>query len=428
MSGGPTRDVTPTPAWLQATLVLLALSFFINYVDRGNLSTAAPLLKEELGLSATELGSLLTAFFLGYMPMQIVAGWLADRFGAGRVLVGGFIVWSIATALTGLAYGFSAIVALRLLLGMGESVSFPAASSMIARCFPESKRGLANAAITAGMASGPAFGIFFGGLMIAAYGWRPFFVVFGFVSLLWLVPWLLIAQPRLSERGNITAAESPATQLILRERSLWGASLGHFCGNYVWYFVLTWIPYYLVHERHWSIVQMSKIGGAAYLLMAFAAMATGWYADRRIAAGSSPTIVRKTSIGIGAAITAVCMLGCGIADNEVSAALLLLACFGFGFVSPNIFAVGQSIAGPGAAGKWIGVQNCLANIAGIIAPFLTGVLVDRTGNFLVPFYIAAAISLLGGLFWIFGVGSIAPIDWSSRAQATRPRAVQVASV
>jgi ACS family D-galactonate transporter-like MFS transporter len=402
------------PRWLLATLVLLSLSVLINYIDRGNLATAAPLIKDELGLSATQLGFLLTAFFISYVPMQILVGWLADRFGAARILLAGFIVWSVAMSLTGLAHSFTMLIVLRVLLGLGESVSFPASSSIIARCFPESRRGIANSVICAGMACGPAFGIFFGGLLIAAYGWRAFFIGFGLVSLVWIVPWLVIAQFRLVEHRANDAGIPPATQTILRERSLWGASLGHFCVNYVWYFVLSWIPYYLMHERSWSMTQMATIGGSAYLLMALTCMITGWDTDRRIAAGSSPTKVRKSFLATGSGVAAVCIAGCAVASTETSVFLFMLACAAFGLVSPNIYAVAQTLAGPTAAGRWMGIQNCIGNIAGLIAPFLTGVLVDQTGNFMLAFMVAAAMCVLGGIAWIFGVGPVSQIDWARR--------------
>ncbi|MDE1958394.1 MAG: MFS transporter [Xanthomonadaceae bacterium] len=412
-------DASPRmPRWLLATLILLGLSVLINYIDRGNLATASPLIKDELGLSTTQLGFLLTAFFIVYAPMQIVVGWLVDRFGAARVLLTGFIVWSVAMSLTGLAHGFAMLIVLRVLLGLGESVFYPASSSIVARCFPESQRGIANAVIMTGMACGPAFGIFFGGLLIAAYGWRPFFIGFGLVSLAWVIPWLAIAQRRLVERCAEDSGIPPATLVILRERSLWGAGLGHFCANYVWYFVLSWMPYYLVRERGWSLTQMAMIGGSAYLLMALTTMATGWDTDRRIASGSSPTLVRKSFMGAGMSLSAVFIVGSAVVTSAGTSALLfLLTGAAFGLVSPNIYAVAQSLAGASAAGRWMGIQNGIGNIAGLVAPFLTGVLVDRTGNFMLAFLIAAAMSVLGGLAWVFVVGPVRPIDWARRDRA-----------
>lgn len=402
------------PRWLLATLLLLGLAVFINYIDRGNLATAAPLIKDELHLSTSQLGFLLTAFFITYMPMQILVGWLTDRFGAARVLLIGFIVWSLAMSMTGLAHAYEMLIALRLALGVGESVFFPTSSAIVARCFPESSRGVANAVVMACMSAGPAFGIFVGGLLIAGFGWRAFFIAFGLVSLVWVVPWLIIAQPRLVEQRVESSSGTPATLAILRERSLWGASLGHFCVNYVYYFVLSWIPYYLVHERGWSLTQMATIGGSAYLLMALVGLLTGWFTDDWIASGSSATKVRKTFLGAGCMLSAIFVIDCAMTGAGTSAALLLLTCASFGLVAPNVFAVAQTLAGANAAGRWVGIQNCIGNIAGLIAPFLTGVLVDRTGSFVLAFSIAAVVCALGAAAWVFGVGSVAQIDWARR--------------
>ncbi|MBS0381399.1 MAG: MFS transporter [Proteobacteria bacterium] len=411
-----TGSVVPDrlPRWLLATLVLLGLAVFINYVDRGNFATAAPLIKDELHLSAAQLGFLLTAFFITYMPMQIVVGWLTDRFGAARVLLAGFIVWSLAMSLSGFAHTLATLVWLRLALGVGESVFFPASSAIVARCFPESSRGVANACIMACVSAGPAFGIFIGGLLIAGFGWRAFFVAFGLVSLIWAVPWLIVAQPRLMEQRAETSVDAAATRAILRERSLWGASLGHFCANYVLYFMLSWMPYYLVHERGWSLTQMAKIGGGTYLLMALTSLLTGWITDHWIASGASTTMARKTFLGAGSALGAIFIASCAIVGANASVFLLVLTCASFGLVGPNIFAVAQTLAGANTVGRWVGIQNCLGNVAGLIAPFLTGVLVDRTGHFASAFWIAAAISALGGAAWVFGVGPVAQIDWARR--------------
>src|SRR6516225_8438768 len=177
------------PGSLTLVLVLLAISVFINYVDRGNLSIAAPLLKGELGLSASQLGVLLSAFFWTYAFLQLFSGWLVDRLNVNWVFAGGFFLWSAATAATGLIHTFSVLLFLRMLLGTGESVAYPSYSKIIALNFPEEHRGLANAVISAGLVLGPGFGMLLGGLLMARVGWRPSFLVLGLVSLIWLVPW-----------------------------------------------------------------------------------------------------------------------------------------------------------------------------------------------------------------------------------------------
>jgi len=398
-------------------VVLLGVLIFINYIDRGNLSTAAPLIKTELNISATQLGFLLTAFFITYMPVQPFVGWLVDRLGASRVLVAGFLLWSLATVLSGLAGGFAALFACRLLLGAGESVTFPAISHSLAENVGETQRGFANGIVMSGISFGPAFGIFFGGLVIAAYGWRSFFIWFGVLSLLWVVAWLAIAQKGSRPSASAPPVQSPPIELLLREPSLWGASAGAFCSNYLLYFLLTWIPYYLVHERHWTLPQMARIGGTTFLLMGITMVCSGWIADRFIRNGATPTVVRKTVFGIGAVVAAVSLLGEAHSSNLASVGWLFGVGVGSGFLHANNFVIGQTIAGPEAAGRWAGIQNTLSNISGVIAPSLTGILVDRTGSFVLPFTIAAVLSILSGSAWIFLVGTIEPIDWPDRLAA-----------
>jgi MFS family permease len=162
------------------------ISVFINYVDRGNLSIAAPLLKNELGISAPRLGILLSSFFWTSTACLFACGWFVDRFDVSRVLGLGFLLWSLATAATGLIRGFAMLLIMRLILGVGESVAFPCYSKILARHLPEHYRGFANGAIIAGMKLGPAAGTLGAGLLMTDYGWRPVFTGIGLVSLLWL--------------------------------------------------------------------------------------------------------------------------------------------------------------------------------------------------------------------------------------------------
>src|SRR6202140_5385256 len=186
-SGKPDSRLSPE---LSRLAILLALSIFINYIDRGNLSIAAPYIKDDLGLSYSQLGILFSSFFWTYAIFQIVSGWLVDRFPVNWVLALGILVWSAATVGTGLVRGFTLLLAMRLTLGIGESVAYPSYSKIISRNFAESQRGRANSFISAGQACGPAVGTLLGGLLIAHAGWRLFFVVFGVASSLWLIPWL----------------------------------------------------------------------------------------------------------------------------------------------------------------------------------------------------------------------------------------------
>lgn len=406
------------PPRLLAIVVLIGLSIFINYIDRGNLATAATLVKQELRLTPSQLGFLLTAFFITYMPMQPLVGWLVDRFTASRVLAIGFFVWSLATLLSAFAGGFAALFACRLLLGVGESVSFPSMSKILADNFDEKQRGFVNGIVHAGLAFGPAFGIYTGGTLMAQYGWRPFFIGCGAISMLWIAAWLIVSRGQLRSISASQTADSPPLDLVLREPALWGASLGHFCSNFVLYFNVTWIPYYLVHERGWTLPEMSRIGGAAFLLAGLAAIACGYISDRLVRNGASPTLVRKAAFAIGGPGAAIGMLGCGYSHEAMaSATWLVFGSFFLGLLGVNTFLVAQAKAGTAATGKWVGIQNMIGNAAGLIAPSLTGVLVDVTGNFTLPFTLAALAAVSAAAAWTGLTGKIAPIDWKARALA-----------
>lgn len=396
-------------------IVLMALSLFINYVDRGNLATAAPLMKDQLGLTAGQIGLLLSAFFWTYVPAQILAGWLTDRINAYRTLALGVALWSLATALTGFAGTFAELIALRLLLGLGESAAFPCSSKLLAQHLPPHRLGFANGLLAMGQSLGPAFGTFAGGLLMVELGWRPAFVIFGLVSMAWIVPWL-ISTRRLSGSDDTPKIDTaPPFAVILARRELWGAGLGHFASNYALYFVISWLPLYLVKARGLTVAQMAELGGLIYLVYAASAVITGWLSDRWMAAGASPNRVRKTVIVTSHVMSASAMAACAMGDATVSVASLFVAALAFGLNSSTIFAIAQTLSGPRAAGKWVGIQNCIGNTAGIVAPIITGAVIDQTGAFTWAFVVAGGASLLGIVGWGLIIPDIAPIDWAAAA-------------
>jgi ACS family D-galactonate transporter-like MFS transporter len=398
---------------LLLVLVLLAFSVFINYVDRGNLSIAAPMLKDELKLSSTQLGILFSSFFWTYAAFQIVSGWLVDRFEVNWAIAIGFFVWSMATTVTGMVHTFLGLLLARLILGMGESVAYPAYSKILVRDFPQENRGLANSAISAGNACGPALGAFLGGMLMARFGWRSFFVSLGLVSLVWLVPWFRW-MPRTQTGVVAETRNGPGFKEILRQRSAWGTCLGLFCLNYLLYFLITWLPFYLVRERGFSLTSMAKIVAAAYLLTAISALCCGWLSDRWIAAGSTATRVRKAFMVAGAGGGGILLGACVVAGPTLAVVLLMMAGVAFGLGTSNLWAITQTLAGPRAVGRWTGVQNVFGSLAGVLAPAITGFVVDRTGEFFWAFAILAGVALVGALSWIFIVGPVEPVGWVPR--------------
>jgi MFS family permease len=397
----------------KAVLVaLLAVAIFINYVDRGNIATAAPLLKGEFSLSNAEVGTLISAFFWVYSPAQLLAAWAVQRMNAYRALALGLLLWSLATMLSGFANGFAMLLGLRILLGLGESAGFPASSALLARHLPHHRLGFANALISAGLTLGPSVGTLLGGLLLAQAGWRPLFFVFGMVSLLWLPAWFLGTRAHAAEAALAEPAPGPLLAELLRRKELWGTAIGHFASNYAYYLVLSWLPIYLVKTHGFSLSEMARLGGIVYALAAATAILGGLLGDRLIAQGAGATLVRKGTICTGTALGIVSMAAVSIGTSTLAIAGLLLFGIATGLVSFNLFAISQTLSGAGAAARWTGVQNCVANVAGIVAPIVTGMIVDRTGEFGMAFLIAAALLVVGLVCWGFVVGRVEPLNWS----------------
>lgn len=405
-------------------LVLLGISVFINYIDRGNLSIAAPLIESELRMDPSKLGILLSAFFWTYACLQPVYGWLVDRWNVYWLLAGGYLLWSVATAATGFVHVFAALFALRLCVGLGEAVSFPAYSKIIALNYPEEHRGIANAVVASGLSIGPGFGMLLGGTLMSRFGWRPFFIALGVCSLLWLPFWI-----KWMPKRNVVPAEdataAPSLLEFVRLRSAWGTCVGLFCNNYVNYFLLTWIPYYLVRERHCSMAEMAKIGGAGYLVSAGCATACGWLSDRWIRAGGTPTRVRKAFTGGGIGMCGLLLsVSAFIRAPGLSLLLLVLGMGFYGVASSNTWAISQTIAGPRAAGRWVGFQNCIGNLAGVTVPVVTGFALRRTGHFHWAFALVAMVALAGTAAWYFLVGPVQQAEWKRKT----PAAAAIAAV
>jgi len=398
----------PRSLWL--VLILLGISAFISYVDRGNLSIAAPIIKDELGLSGSQLGVLLSSFFWSYVSLQLVAGWLADRVNVNWFLAGGFFLWSAATLGTGLVHGFFMLLIFRMLLGVGESVVYPSYSRIISLHCREEHRGAANSIISAGLALGPGASLLAGGILVYKFGWRAFFVGLGILSLCWLAPWIRW-MPNAKAGIAVRKSEVLGFGTLLMQRSAWGTCLGMFGYNYLSYFMLTWLPFYLLRERNFSMYSTAKIGGVAYIGGAIFALLSGWLSDRWIRSGATPTRVRKTFVCGGLAFAGIVLLLSAVSAPMLSVGLLILG-IGLQHVSSsNIWALTQTLAGVNAAGRWTALQNFAGNLAGVAAPVLTGWVLDRTHHFVCAFAIMAVIAVMGAASWLFIVEPVREVSW-----------------
>ena len=395
---------------------LLGAAVFLNYVDRSAINVASPLMNPELKLSAKEYGLAVAAFYWVYGPIQLVVGWLCDRFSVYRLLAWAVILWAGATLLSGFAGGLMSLMVLRLALGVGESFAFPATSKIIAEQVPAEKRGMANASVSMGIALGPALATLAGGLILMSGGWRAVFVAFAIVSLIWLIPWHFVTRDLESERKTMGKPAVPVGQLI-RRWPLWSMSIAHFASNYGFYFILAWLPLYLTKSRGLSISEMTLLGTLAFVAQAVAAFAFGAYSDRWTKSGKSEATVRRAMI-IGAQfLQGIAILGVLMSDSiPLLAFWLCVAGVATGSLSLNIFAIAQMFAGPKAAGTWCGVQNALGNTSGMIGPVVTGWIIDQAG-YSSAFVFSAAVVAAGGIWWLIGVPKIEQVDLGQEQQA-----------
>ena len=400
---------------------LFSLATVLCYIDRVSISVAIIPLAAEKHYDAAAQGLILSAFFWGYLWPQLVGGWMADRFGGKRVLALGVAVWSAATFLTPAASAsFAALLAARIVLGLGEGFNFPAIHSLAARWAPASERARAIALNFSGMFLGTVIAFLLSPTIIVAFGWRALFYISGALGGLWLWAWIAKAADRPETSPGVSAAElaaivagrpaaSPAGRLpwklILREKAVWAIVLAHVCHNWGFNILLLWLPTYL--DRIFG-VSLARVGGLALIpwLVTFAASNTGgWVADllaaRGLAAGRVRKLLQSVAFAVGAApllvLAGVRSPGAAIALVAISAAGNSLGLAAFG--------VNHLDVGPRYAGTLMGISNTIATIPGIVGVAATGFILQATGSFAAIFYLTAAIYLLGAagyLRWASG--------------------------
>ena len=410
--------MTTAPAvQLRIAIALIGLAVVLNYVDRGAISVAAPLIKAELGLSNTDYGIIVSAFFWTYVPAQALAGWLADRVSVHRLLAAGVAIWAIATALMGLAGSMFTLILLRLAMGIGEGAAFPCGSKVIARV-PDSQRGLANVALSGGIALGPLVGTLVGGALLAAYDWRIMFMVFGVGTLIWLLPWWRM-RATVDAPADPDAAASLAPVVALRQLiatpQLWSSTLLHYCGSYALYFLIAWMPLWLTGVHGFSIGDMALLSAALYLLQFLGGLTGAALADAAIRRGRDPSIVLRRQVFACAVVCGSGLLLLPLANDTLAIlACIVITGFGYGPMPNLLFRMGQGMAGPAVAGRWVGLQSGVGNLAGVTGPIITGLIVDSMG-YGPAFVVTAAIMATGVMVFALTVPRLDQINWRAAA-------------
>ena len=403
--------VTNARRW--AIVGLLFAASLINYFDRATISFALPLISKDLQLGPEAKGVLLSAFFWSYTLMQIPMGVLADRVNLRWLYAGAFALWSVSQGLIGLATGLGSLIAFRVLLGVGEAIYLPGGSKIVSLLFRPAERGLPCGLFDAGTRTGLVLEGILVPWMLIHYGWRVSFAVVGFSALLWLVPWFAVTPASLGARAIASAREQPnparALATLVTNRNLLGVCLGFFCFDYYWYFLVNWLPDYLVTSRGLTMMRAGIYAALPYFVFGLSEPIGGWIADRLIDAGWSESRARKGIVTV-AFLTGLLLIPAARVTSPGAAVLLIIGGCLVGLATGNLLVILQSCAPAAEVGLWTGVYNSVGNLAGILSPLITGVLIAKTGSYTLPFVLAGVLIAVGPLaFWLivgdFGIGS-----------------------
>lgn len=383
---------------------LAGLSFAcmaLAYMDRWNLSIAAPLLMQEYGWDETTIGFVQSVFFYGFTISHLPGGWLADRFGGRTVLGAAVLVWSAITGLTSLAASLTALIVARLALGLGEGVNMPSILNLLARWFPVEERTRATTIAVAGIHTGTLVALPLSAWIAASYGWRAVFRSYAVVGLAWVVLWFATIDETPAPAGDRGESSPPAVpwRELLRHRAVWAVLLTTFVTNWTVWFFFAWLPTYFVKVHGFSLKESGAASAAPSLAMIVAGLASGWLADRLIAAGVPVTRVRKRLLCGGYAGAIVMLLGLPHAHSRVAAIACLCAALAFFAAGSATVLVNSLDLAPGSAGVLVGLQGTVGNVAGTISPVLGGAIVARTGSWDLNFYVIAALLAAGAVLW-----------------------------
>jgi MFS family permease len=392
-------------------LGLLCLMYLITYVDRVNIATAASEIRRELGLTNTQLGFVLSAFAYPYLLFQVFGGWIGDRFGPRRTLFLCGLIWAAATIMTGLAGGLASLFLVRVLLGVGEGATFPVATRAMQNWTPVGRRGFAQGITHSfarlGNAATPPL---VAGLM-AFVGWRGAFVMLGSISLIWVTAWVLYFRDIPSEHRGITRAEletlphkgmadkteRPRVPWLALTRRMAPVTIVYFCYGWTLWLYLNWLPSYFLHEYHVEIAQSALFSSAVFFAGVVGDYLGGVISDRILHGTGDLQKARRNVVMFGFLGSFVCLLPVFLTHDLVAIILALGGAFFCAeIVIGPMWSIPMDIAGR-FSGTAAGMMNTGSALAAILSPLVFGIVIDRTGNWQLPFAGSLGLLLLGAL-------------------------------
>ncbi len=414
MSGGKDRPDTRPINWAVTATVFFVGSVLL-WADRTNFSVAAAAWAKEYGWAPSIIGTMLSAFSLGYLILQPVGGWIADRFGPRRTLAGAMAGWSLWVLLTPIAPTVLWLTAMfRVLLGAFEGPYIPASVAAVARAIPQiTKRGRFSAFVQSGAQLGPAAGVFFAGIILSTTG-SPLwiFVIFGLLGLVGAAAWWSYARNfddplpegahAESSEAKERAAQAPVPhRLLLTSPALWPFYIGYFALPYCQYLFLTWLPQYLSHYRHIPLIQASALSALPFLVAFIAVNFAGWGMDWLASAGwTKGGFHRKFFIGVGAVTYAVTTLIAATTEsNTLAVTMIIIANAALSFYVIPFWTICTDIA-PNQTGTLSGLMNFFGILGATLSPYLTGVIAQATGAFVAPLVLAVCIMLVAAAIMI----------------------------
>jgi ACS family glucarate transporter-like MFS transporter len=392
----------------------------VSYLDRNNISIAASALQKEFSLTNVQLGTVFSAFIMGYAFTQPVAGRIADRFGAARVIAIAIVWWSVFTALlplvpVGLSMSMAILLAVRFFLGIGEAVIFPASNRLVANWIPSRERGLANGLIFAGVGVGGATAPPLITFIMLTHSWRWAFWLCSLIGLVAAALWMLLVRNSPIDSKRVSAEElayieaglpalEPASKPvrwldIVLDRHVLMLTLSYFCYGYVAYIFFTWFFKYLSDVRGLNLKSSALYATLPFIAMALASWLGGLTSDKLVAV-TGKRFARCGVAGLSMLVASIFVfVATQVADARVAALVLAGGAGALYFAQSAFWAISADIGGP-SAGSLSGIMNFGSQTGGVVTAALTPVLANALG-WTASFAITAGVALLGAAAWIF---------------------------